>query len=283
MIEPDSKSEDSYVYSLANGTYSYTASKFGYNTKTDKITVNNGNVENTVTLEKQDAQKVSFVISLPEDVEGKPTIEVKSGNIVMQAEEDGVTYKLPSGTYSYTIIHDKCETVTDSFIVESSDQEIKKTLSRRLVFSDFFDSFESKFSAENDETYPFKAVTSDEGVKYLESGNKQYNSTESYITLEIKRNVKLTFDYWTSVSSTYGTSGLNIYCNGELRNTFNGTSSAWKTYSVNAKKGDIIKISYKNYYSSSDYVRLKGFQADAVYETSFSGQPDGTVIIVKKR
>ena len=282
VIEPDSKSEDSYVYSLANGTYSYTASKFGYNTKTDKITVNNGNVENTVTLEKQDAQKVSFVISLPEDVEGKPTIEVKSGNIVMQAEEDGVTYKLPSGTYSYTIIHDKCETVTDSFIVESSDQEIKKTLSRRLVFSDFFDSFESKFSAENDETYPFKAVTSDEGVKYLESGNKQYNSTESYITLEIKRNVKLTFDYWTSVSSTYGTSGLNIYCNGELRNTFNGTSSAWKTYSVNAKKGDIIKISYKNYYSSSDYVRLKGFQADAVYETSFSGQPDGTVIIVKK-
>ncbi len=282
VIEPDSKSEGRYVYTLENGTYTYTASKFGYNTKTDKITVNDRNVENTVTLEQQDVQKVRFEVSIPEDVEGKPTIEVKSGNTVMQAEEDGITYKLPSGTYSYTITHDKCETVTDSFTVESSDQEIKKTLSRRLVFSDFFDSFESKFSVKNDETYPFKAVTSDEGVKYLESGNKQYNSTESYITLEIKENVKLTFDYWTSVSNTYGTYGLKLYCNGELQNTFNGTSSAWKTHSINTKKGDIIKISYKNYYSSSDYVRLKGFQADTIYETSFSGQPDGTVITVKK-
>ena len=94
------KSNADGSYSVVNGTYSYTASKFGYETAEDTVTVDRADKEQSVTMTKAPSATVRFVYA--EDA--APTISVSYAKsqwneIPMSAEND-CSYQLPIG-YKY--------------------------------------------------------------------------------------------------------------------------------------------------------------------------------------
>lgn len=99
--EEELKSNSDGSYSVVNGTYSYTASKFGYETAEDTVTVDRADKEQSVTMTKAPSATVRFVYA--EDA--APTIKVtyydsaKYKTITMTPEADG-SYQLPIG-YEY--------------------------------------------------------------------------------------------------------------------------------------------------------------------------------------
>ena len=87
---------------VEDGTYSYTISKFGYETKTGTITVAGGDKTESVTLKELAKKTISFNISLPDGVSGDCTVEIKSDG-KQAASGTETSYSLPQGEYTYTI------------------------------------------------------------------------------------------------------------------------------------------------------------------------------------
>ena len=106
-------------YLLANGSYTYTGSAFGYEDANGSFTVNGGDVSETVSMNKTAAYTVSFKITKPSGITAEAAVAVKSGNTIIAAAEDG-KYNLPAGTYSYTVTCTGCETETGEFTVNRS-------------------------------------------------------------------------------------------------------------------------------------------------------------------
>ena len=99
LKDSDGKTVDSAAgfYMVEDGTYSYTISKFGYETKTGKITVTGEDKTESVTLNELAKKKVSFNITLPDGVSGDCTVEIKSDG--KQAASGTAT------SYSLSLIH----------------------------------------------------------------------------------------------------------------------------------------------------------------------------------
>lgn len=283
VIEPDSKSDGTYVYSLENGTYSYTASKFGYETKTENVTINNSDLNTNLELIRQASQDVVFDITSPEDVTGEPVIEVKQGETSISPEADGKTFKLPNGKYTYSITLYGCETVTGEITVDGSGQKIEKTLTRVAVFEDFFASFTNLIEAVNGTNYGFKPDQDGED-RVLASENTGKNSSAANMTMTFKTNAKLSFKYKVSSEKNYDK--LVIKKNNDVIITESGSDESWKDLTVIGKPGEKVNITYsKDGYGdggSKDTAWLKDISVTPLYQLSFKGMPDNAEIIVKQ-
>lgn len=111
------------AYTVAAGTYAYTVSKFGYETKTGTIKVEGGDVSKDVALTALKAYQVKFNVA-PEGAAVTLTHPV-GGTI--KPEADG-GYKLYLGeTYAYTVAKANYITVSGSFTAAKNDT-IKVTL-----------------------------------------------------------------------------------------------------------------------------------------------------------
>lgn len=287
-IEASSSDKGEYIYYLSEGEYSYTASKFGYETKTGDITVSDAAVSENIALTKQPTYKVSFSITKPETITDNPVIKVKSGTTEVEAQADG-SYDLPVGEYTYEITLKDCETETGTFKVTDENQAITVSMIKKLVFSDFFTGIADRVTATDGTAKPFTAKK-DGDVKYLQS-----SSTSSYptskITLNVKKASEISFDYMVSEEgSDYSTGnyGLIISKNGKQEACIEEISENWKNYKIKAKANDVITLEYKAYVSYSlnkkdeDWVRLKDFSVKVVTPVTFAGLPEGATITVKK-
>ena len=277
-------------YLLETGTYTYTASAFGYETSTDTIEITSADVAHPVNLAKKVEYDVSFNITMPEGITSEAAIEVKYGDQVVTPSEAG-KYNLPEGEYTYTITCEGCETETGTFIVENTETTVNVELIKKLLFEDFFTQITEKVTATNQTgAYPYNPVKEGD-EKYLQSSNKTNGST-SAITFEFQKPAVLSFEYMVSEEGSTSTSsnyGLIIKRNGTQIAGFEEVSDAWKTYQISADAGDKITLAYscyKNDYSMTpsdeNWLRLKNFNAEPLTKVTFDGMPENAVITVRR-
>lgn len=111
------------AYTVAAGTYAYTVSKYGYETKTGSITVN-ADVNKTVTLSELASCTLTFAVTPAENA--KVTVTHPVGDTIKPEADGG--YKLYLGeTYAYTVAKANYITVSGSFTAAKNDT-IKVTL-----------------------------------------------------------------------------------------------------------------------------------------------------------
>lgn len=126
VIEP--KEEKSYT--LAAGTYSYTASAKGYITETKEFTVS-GEATVTVELKKEDVKPVTYQVTF-NTTPGNAAVKVTDAQGNPVTPVSGKTYTLEAGTYSYTVTAAGYLAKTDTFTV-GKDATIKVALEKEAV------------------------------------------------------------------------------------------------------------------------------------------------------
>lgn len=110
------------AYTVAAGTYAYTVSKFGYETKTGNITVS-ADVNETITLSELATRTLTFAVTPAENA--KVTVTHPVGGTIKEA--DG-SYKLYLGeTYAYTVTKENYIPVHGS-ITAAEDKTLSFTL-----------------------------------------------------------------------------------------------------------------------------------------------------------
>lgn len=182
------------VYIAAKNTdYTYTVSKFGYETATGTISVATTDVNKTVKLTELAKQTVTFNITKPEGVNAEPTITVKSGSITAYTGS-GANCTLPAGDYTYTAKLDGCDTLSGSFVVKAA-KTIGLEFVKSLTFNDFFAGLDG-ITAENGTRYGFEPVRA-AGGNYLESNRRSYGATS--LTLTATESRLVSFRYLASV------------------------------------------------------------------------------------
>ncbi len=105
------------AYTVAAGTYAYTVSKFGYETKTGTIKVEGGDVSKDVALTALTAYQVKFAAD-PADASVTLTHPV-GGTIT--ADENGAYIVYAGETYAYTVAKADYITVSGSFTAAKND------------------------------------------------------------------------------------------------------------------------------------------------------------------
>ena len=275
-------------YWLTNGDYTYTASAFGYEDANGSFTVNDGDVSENVTMKKTDTYAVTFKITKPSGITAEAEVAVKSGNTVITADEDG-KYNLPTGTYSYTITCDGCETETGEFTVGEEATTVEVTLEKTLTFGDFFTELNGRADIKDDAQYAFKPVK-EGAVKYLQSSN-QTSGTESKITFTFTKPTRMNFDYMVSEAGSTSTDsnyGLKISRNGKLLDRYQEISTEWTSYEVFADAGDTITIAYSCYDNKNSWgyipddnlIKLKNFNATPLTKVNFSGLSENAKVSI---
>lgn len=111
------------AYTVAAGTYTYTVSKYGYETKTGTIKVEGGDVSKDVALTALKAYQVKFNVA-PEGAAVTLTHPVGS---TIAADENGAYIVYAGETYAYTVAKADYITASGSFTAAKNDT-IKVTL-----------------------------------------------------------------------------------------------------------------------------------------------------------
>lgn len=262
------------VYIAAKNTdYTYTVSKFGYETATGTISVATTDVNKTVKLTELAKQTVTFNITKPEGVNAEPTITVKSGSITAYTGS-GANCTLPAGDYTYTAKLDGCDTLSGSFVVKAA-KTIGLEFVKSLTFNDFFAGLDG-ITAENGTRYGFEPVRA-AGGNYLES-KKSYGSTTT-MKLTVGAPCVVSFQYFSNGYESYYSSYKFTVKNGSKTLLTAYDESEWKTFSTVLKKGDELTLSFSG--SDSYNVKLKDFTVSPVYTISLNvtGAEDCTVIL----
>ena len=266
------------VYIAAKNTdYTYTVSKFGYETATGTISVATTDVNKTVKLTELAKQTVTFNITKPEGVNAEPTITVKSGSITAYTGS-GANCTLPAGDYTYTAKLDGCDTLSGSFVVKAA-KTIGLEFVKSLTFNDFFAGLDG-ITAENGTRYGFEPVRA-AGGNYLESNRRSYGATSLTLTATESRLVSFRYlakgnkaEYSWEDDSAFtvkkGTTLLTAY-----------EENGWKTFSTVLNKDEKLTLSFSES-GSSYYVRLKDFAAAAAYTLTLN-TPDGATVVLKDR
>lgn len=266
------------VYIAAKNTdYTYTVSKFGYETATGTINVATADVNKTVKLTELAKQTVTFNITKPEGVNAEPTITVKSGSITAYTGS-GANCTLPAGDYTYTAKLDGCDTLSGSFVVKAA-KTIGLEFVKSLTFDDFFAGLDG-ITATNG-TSGFKPVK-DAAGNYLES-NRNYSGTTS-LTLTATESRLVSFQYlakgnkadysWDDDSAFSVKKGTSTLLTAYEEN-------GWKTFSTVLNKDEKLTLSFSES-GSSYYVRLKDFAAAAAHTLTLK-TPDGATVVLKDR
>lgn len=262
------------VYIAAKNTdYTYTVSKFGYETATGTISVATADVNKTVKLTELAKQTVTFNITKPEGVTAEPTITVKSGSITAYTGS-GADCTLPAGDYTYTAKLDGCDTLSGSFVVKAA-KTIGLEFVKSLTFDDFFAGLDG-ITAENGTRYGFEPVRA-AGGNYLES-KKSYGSTTT-MKLTAGAPCVVSFQYFSNGYESYYSSYKFTVKNGSKTLLTAYDESEWKTFSTVLKKGDELTLAFSG--SDSYNVKLKDFTVSPVYTISLNvtGAEDCTVAL----
>ena len=277
-VSHDAKNGGEYKYIAAKNTdYTYTVSKFGYETATGTINVATTDVNKTVKLTEAAKYSVTFNITKPEGVNAEPTITVESGSITAYTGS-GADCTLPAGDYTYTAKLDGCDTLSGSFVVKAA-KTIGLEFVKSLTFDDFFAGLDG-ITATNG-TSGFKPVK-DAAGNYLES-NRNYSGT-TFLTLTATESRLVSFrylakgnkaeDYWESDSAFSVKKGTSTLLTAYEEN-------GWKTFSTVLNKDEKLTLSFSES-GSSYYVRLKDFAAAAAHTLTLK-TPDGATVVLKDR
>ena len=261
------------VYIAAKNTaYTYTVSKFGYETATGTINVATTDVNKTVKLTELAKQTVTFNITKPEGVTAEPTITVTSGSITAYTGS-GTNCTLPAGDYTYTAKLDGCDTLSGSFVVKAA-KTIGLEFVKSLTFDDFFAGLDG-ITAENGTRYGFEPVRN-AGGNYLES-KKSYGTTTMKLTAG--KPCVVSFQYFSNGYKDYWDEYGFTVKNGSKTLLTAYDESEWKTFSTVLKKGDELTLSFSG--SDSYNVKLKDFTVSPVYTVSLNvtGAEDCTVVL----
>lgn len=261
------------VYIAAKNTdYTYTVSKFGYETATGTINVATTDVNKTVKLTELAKQTVTFNITKPEGVTAEPTITVTSGSITAYTGS-GADCTLPAGNYTYTATLEGCDTLSGSFVVQAA-KTISLEFVKSLTFDDFFADLDG-ITAENGTRYGFEPVRN-AGGNYLES-KKSYGTTTMKLTAG--KPCVVSFQYFSNGYKDYWDEYGFTVKNGSKTLLTAYDESEWKTFSTVLKKGDELTLSFSG--SDSYNVKLKDFTVSPVYTISLNvtGAEDCTVIL----
>lgn len=269
-------------YTVTPGTYTYEASAFGYETATDTIKVTDKDVSKTITLQQLPGQTVTFDLEIPETIPAEDknsyTITIKQGAATVRTLEGENTTTLPDGSYTYTITHPNCDDVTGSFTVSGSAVTETKTLTRKLVFSDFFEGLD--VTATDDTSNPWKPVK-DEAGNYLKSTTSSYKTQT--ITFTVTENVSLSFDVLPYVYT--GNYVLKVIKNNASTATKEfQNSKEWEHYSIDLNAGDTLTLKYQTYYNASTYyVYLKNFKTVKLATVDFTlGTAGASLVFTNK-
>lgn len=274
----DSKNGGEYKYIAAKNTdYTYTVTKFGYETATGTIKVETGDVSVPVTLTEAAKYSVTFQITKPEGVSASPTVTVKYNGTKVY-EGDGTNCTLPAGDYTYTAKLDGCDTLPGSFVVKAA-KTIGLEFVKSLTFDDFFAGLDG-ITATNG-TSGFKPVK-DAAGNYLES-NRNYSGTTS-LTLTATESRLVSFRYLAK-----GNKAEYSWDDDSAFTVKKGTTtlltayeeSGWKTFSTVLNTGEKLTLSFSES-GSSYYVRLKDFAAAAAHTLTLN-TPAGATVVLKDR
>ena len=271
----DSEKGKNVYIAAKNTAYTYTVSKFGYETATGTINVATADVNKTVTLTELAKQTVAFNITKPEGVNAEPAITVKSGSITAYTGS-GANCTLPAGDYTYTAKLDGCDTLSGSFVVKAA-KTIGLEFVKSLTFDDFFAGLDG-ITAENGTRYGFEPVRAAGGNYLHRNDSVSYSNNTATITLKADKSLVLRFDYYGG--TYYSSSEYFSVKKGSTEIFKSYNSNEWKTYSVAVAAGDVLTLTYKGYGDNS-YVDLKNFTVSPVYTISLNvtGAKDCKVVL----
>ena len=266
-------------YTVPAGDYTYEASAFGYETATDTIKVTDKDVSKTITLQQLPGQTVTFDLEIPETIPAEDknsyTITIKQGAATVRTLEGENTTTLPAGEYTYTITHPNCDDVTGSFTVSGSAVTETKTLTRKLVFSDFFADCKG-ITVKNDTSNPWTPVK-DAAGNYIKSTTSSYKTQT--IAFTVTENVSLSFDVLPYVYT--GNYVLKVIKNNASTATKEfQNSKEWEHYSIDLNAGDTLTLKYQTYYNASTYyVYLKNFKTVKLATVNFTLGTEGASLV----
>ena len=274
----DSEKGKNVYIAAKNTAYTYTVSKFGYETATGTITVATADVNKTVKLTELAKQTVTFNITKPEGVNAEPVVTVKYNGTKVY-EGSGTNCTLPAGNYTYTAKLDGCDDLSGNFTVASAAVAVDLPFAKKLTFDDMFQGIEG-ITATNG-TSGFKPVK-DAAGNYLESNGKYYGTTSLTLTATESRLVSFRYlakgyeNNWDEDNSAFftvkkgTTTLLTVY-----------EEDDWKTFSTVLNTGEKLTLSFSES-GSSYYVRLKDFAAAAAHTLTLK-TPDGATVVLKDR
>ena len=278
-VSHDTKNGGEYKYIAAKNTaYTYTVSKFGYETATGTINVATADVNKTVKLTELAKQTVTFNITKPEGVTAAPTVTVMSGKDAVYTGS-GTNCALPAGDYTYTAKLDGCDDLSGSFTVAAAAVTVNLPFAKKLTFADMFQGIEG-ITATNG-TSGFKPVK-DAAGNYLESNGKYYGTTSLTLTATESRLVSFRYlakgyeNNWDEDNSAFftvkkgTTTLLTVY-----------EEDDWKTFSTVLNKDEKLTLSFSES-GSNYYVRLKDFAAAAAHTLTLN-TPAGAAVVLKDR
>lgn len=278
-VSHDTKNGGEYKYIAAKNTaYTYTVSKFGYETATGTINVATADVNKTVKLTELAKQTVTFNITKPEGVTAAPTVTVKYNGTKVY-EGSGTNCTLPAGNYTYTAKLDGCDDLSGSFTVAAAAVTVNLPFAKKLTFDDIFQDIDG-ITATNG-TSGFKPVK-DAAGNYLESNGKYYGTTSLTLTATESRLVSFRYlakgyeDNWDEDNSAFFTvkKGTSTLLTAYEEN-------GWKTFSTVLNKDEKLTLSFRES-GSNYYVRLKNFAAAAAHTLTLK-TPDGATVVLKDR
>ena len=278
-VSHDAKNGGEYKYIAAKNTdYTYTVSKFGYETATGTISVATADVNKTVKLTELAKQTVTFNITKPEGVNAEPTITVNSGSITAYTGS-GANCTLPAGDYTYTAKLDDCDDLSGSFTVAAAAVTVNLSFAKKLTFADMFQGIEGITAANG--TSGFKPVK-DAAGNYLESNRRSYGTTSLTLTATESRLVSFRYlakgnkaEYsWDDDSAFTVKKGTSTLLTAYEEND-------WKTFSTVLNKDEKLTLSFSES-GSNYYVRLKDFAAAAAHTLTLN-TPTGAAVVLKDR
>ncbi|MCQ2500161.1 MAG: hypothetical protein MJ117_02310 [Lachnospiraceae bacterium] len=260
---------------LPEGSYTYTASAFGYNDLSGSFTVADTDLSVDATMEKQGGYTVSFNVT--GKVEGKSAdLVVKYNGTVMDPQEDG-SYVLAPATYTYEIASEGYKAVSGSFTVEDQNLTIDLALEEIPTMTEYLADVLNYATLENDATYPFAINASGDA---LENTNKGKSSSTSQFRLTFTKPVMLSFDY--TVSSEQNYDKIKVLKNGSSVKEDSGVSSG--SIDLELATGDVLTIQYSKDSSgdrNNDTATVSNFTAVARHTITFENAPSGAQILLK--
>lgn len=176
------------AYTVAAGTYTYTVSKYGYETKTGTIKVEGGDVSKDVALTALTAYQVKFNVA-PEGAAVTLTHPV-SGTIT--ADENGAYIVYAGETYAYTVAKAGYITVSGSFTAAKND-----TITVTLTYAG--EGWDGTTKTEpKTENGVYQIGTAAELAWFADAVNKGDTTISGKLTANINLNGKI----WTAIGTS---------------------------------------------------------------------------------
>lgn len=173
------------AYTVAAGTYAYTVSKFGYETKTGNITVS-ADVTETVTLTELATRTLTFAVTPAENA--KVTVTHPVGGTIA-ADENGAYIVYAGETYAYTVAKADYITVSGSFTAAED-----KTLSFTLTYAGEGWNGTAKTEPAQDESGVYLIGTAAELAWFADA----VQNGQTAISAKLTANINLNGKAWTA-------------------------------------------------------------------------------------